>query len=64
MPGKQNYGEEKDMAVLFGKPLNYNHSGRTDLFGHVSEFGIFCYMPQEEPDELVRAGIDPEKMGV
>jgi hypothetical protein len=56
-------GREKVMAVLVGKTLDYNHGRRPDAFGHVSEFGFFCYMPQEEHSELLRAGIDPEKMG-
>lgn len=56
-------GREKVMAVFVGKTLDYNHGRRQDAFGHVSEFGFFCYMPQEEHSELLRAGIDPEKMG-
>ena len=60
------------MAVLVGKTLDYNHVRRPDAFGHVSEFGFFCYMPQEEHSELLhlsgkerrrileRAGFNPK----
>lgn len=56
-------GREKVMAVFVGKTLDCNHGRRPDAFGHISEFGFFCYMPQEEHSELLLAGIDPEKMG-